>query len=150
MPHDVRDPDDGWSGRNHEPADHLHSHPPPGDEASDLQILATEFIDGFRSASDKTVYLKLAGVPTEITDTAGGAPLKLVDVTLTTDWQVGTASPSFGAQELTYLPFPGPMVTERTNMGFVYVSLTRKEVVDLRRFLAERHLTPPASAPRPG
>ena len=126
-------------GRNH-PADHLHSHIQPEDEATDLQILTAEFIEGFRTAADKAVFLKLAGVPLEIEDRDGGPPLKLVDVTLTTEWQVGTASPSFGSRELSYLPFPGAMVTERSNMGFVYVSLSRKEVVDLRLFLAERHM----------
>ena len=61
--------------------------------------------------------------------------MKLVDVTLTTEWQVGTASPSFGSRELSYMPYPGEMVTERTNMGLVYVSLEAKQVTDLRSFL---------------
>jgi hypothetical protein len=58
-----------------------------------------------------------------------------VDVNLTTEWQVGTASPSFGSRELSYMPYPGEMVTERTNMGLVYVSLEAKHVTDLRSFL---------------
>jgi len=61
--------------------------------------------------------------------------MKLVDVKLSTEWQVGTASPSFGSRELSYLPYPGPMVTERTNLGLVYVSLDAKHVTDLRSFL---------------
>jgi hypothetical protein len=51
---------------------------------------------------------------------------------------VGTASPSFGTRELSYLPFPGEMIAERTNMGFVYVSMDEKKVVDLRDFMAEK------------
>jgi hypothetical protein len=70
----------------------------------------------------------------------GGPSMKLVDVRLTTEWQVGTASPSFGSRELSYLPFPGEMITERTNMGLVYVSLDAKEVHDIRHLLAERGL----------
>lgn len=142
MPHDGGrgDGPGGGHGRNHASAEHLHSHLPPEDRAEDLQILATEFIDGFRAAADKAAYLTLAGVPRELPDVEGGPPLKLVDVALRTDWQVGTASPAFGAQELAYLPFPGAMVTERTNMSFVYVSLRRKDVVDLKAFLAARHL----------
>jgi|GEM_PF-6213621 len=31
--------------------------------------------------------------------------------------------------------YPGPMVTERTNMGLVYVSLHVKHVEDLRSFM---------------
>lgn len=125
---------------NHASADHLHSHMGPEDEAADLQVLCEQFIDGFRTAKDKQAYLRLAGVPLEIEDSAGGPMLKLVDVQLTTEWQVGTASPSFGTQELSYLPFPGEMITERTNMGFVYVSLKRKQVSDLRDFLRSKEI----------
>jgi len=133
MPHDIID---GAIGHNHA-HDHLHSHLKPEDEASELQVLAVQFIDGFREAKDKMSYLRLAGVPLEKED--GERPsLKLVDVQLTTEWQVGTASPSFGSRELSYLPFPGEMISERTNLGFVYVSFERKDVVDLRSFLAER------------
>lgn len=123
---------------NHDPAGHLHSHMAPEDEAADLQVLCAQFIEGFRDASDKAAYLRLAGIPLELSDAKGGAPLKLVDVRITSEWQVGTASPSFGSRELSYLPFPGEMVTERTNMAFLYVSLDRREEADLRGFLRER------------
>lgn len=105
------------------------------DVAAELQVLTAQFIDGFIQAKDKMSYLRLAGVPLEKPGVDGGLSLKLVDVKLTTEWQVGTASPSFGSRELSYLPYPGPMVTERTNMGLVYVSLDSKEVMDLRAFL---------------
>jgi hypothetical protein len=134
MPHDIVG---GHIGHNHAHGDHLHSHLAPEDEAADLAVLSAEFIEGFRTAKDKAAYLRIAGVPLEI-DGGGGPSLKLVDVTLTTEWQVGTASPSFGSRELSYLPFPGSMIAERTNMGFVYVSLEAKRVVDLRAFLGQR------------
>lgn len=118
-------------------ADHLHSHPHAPGEAEALAALAAQFVEGFRAAADKIAYLRLAGVPLEIADPEGGAPLKLVDVTLTTAWQVGTASPGFGTAELNYLPFPGDMVRDRENMAFVYVSLTRRIDRDLRVFLVE-------------
>lgn len=111
------------------------------DAAAELQLLTAQFIDGFVQAKDKTSYLRLAGVPLERPGPGGGPSLKLVDVKLTTEWQVGTASPSFGSAELSYLPYPGEMVTERTNMGFVYVSLRHKQVTDLRDFLAARLAT---------
>ena len=125
-------------GHNHDHASHLHSHILEADTAEDLQILTAQFIDGFSTAKAKAAFLKIAGVPLEIDDPAGGATLKLVDVTLTTEWQVGTASPSFGSRELSYLPYPGDMVTERTNLGFVYVSLDSKITRDLRAFLHGR------------
>ena len=134
MPHDAIH----GHGHNHDHADHLHSHISDSDAADELQVLTAQFIDGFREAKDKAAYLRIAGVPLEIDDPAGGPALKLVDVTLTTEWQVGTASPSFGSRELSYLPYPGEMVAERTNMGFVYVSLDSKLCRDLREFLNAR------------
>ena len=135
MPHD--DPHHHHHGDNHShnPADHLHSHMAEADAAAELHVLTTQFIDGFVAAKDNMSYLRIAGVPLEIPAPAGGPTMKLVDVKLTTEWQVGTASPSFGSRELSYLPYPGPMVTERTNMGLVYVSLDAKHVTDLRSFL---------------
>ncbi len=147
MPHDHphhhhdHDHDHAPHGHGHNHAhdgDHLHSHMHHHDDAADLQVLAAQFIDGFVQAKDKTSYLKLAGVPFERPGTGGATALKLVDVELTTDWQVGTASPSFGSRELSYLPFPGEMVRERTNMSLVYVSMDEKSTLDLRDFLTQR------------
>ena len=134
MPHDIVD---GHIGHNHS-HDHLHSHLPPEDAAAELQVLATQFIDGFIQAADKTAYLRLAGVPFERPGKAGATALKLVDVSLATEWQVGTASPSFGSRELSYLPFPGEMVRERTNMALVYVSSDEKSLLDIRDFLSHK------------
>jgi hypothetical protein len=104
MPHDIVN--GHHIGHNHMPHDHLHSHlHPPEDEAAELQVLATQFIDGFVQAADKTAYLRWPACPSNAPARAAPA-LKLVDVKLTTEWQVGTASPSFGSRELSYLPFP--------------------------------------------
>lgn len=139
MPHDhPQDHHHHGPGHNHAHGDHLHSHPHEEDPAGDLQILASEFIEGFTTARDKAAFLRLADIPLEIPDPEGGPPLKLVDVNLTTEWQVGTASPSFGSKELCYLPFPGSMIQERSNLSFIYVSATAKKAVDLRDRLQER------------
>ncbi len=126
------------AGHNHTHPDHLHSHMHDADEAAELQVLTAQFIDGFISAKDKTAYLRLSGVPFEMADSGGGPSLKLVDVQLKTEWQVGTASPSFGSRELSYMPFPGEMVDERTNMILIYVSLEARREVDLRDALKAR------------
>ena len=142
MPHDhPHDHHHHHHHHNHHTADHLHSHVTPEDEAADLQVLTTQFIDGFVGARDKAAYLRLAGVPLERPGKAGSSGLKLVDVKLTTEWQVGTASPSFGTRELSYLPFPGEMIRDRTNMYLVYVSLDEKDLLDIRDFLADRERT---------
>lgn len=126
------------AGHNHAHADHMHSHMHDQDDAADLQVLAVQFIDGYLQAKDKASYLKLAGVPFERASSTGPKALKLIDVELKTEWQVGTASPSFGSRELSYLPFPGEMVTERTNMSLIYVSMEEKSVLDIRDFLLTR------------
>ena len=108
------------------------------DPGADIQVLATQFIDGFQKAINKMAYLRLAGVPLSIDDPDGGPSLKLVDVGLTTQWQVGTASPAFGSRELSYLPFPGDRIAESKNYKFYTKSLERKREVDLRDFLRRR------------
>lgn len=145
MPHDIVNGHIGHHPHLHphdhnhaEGTRHLHSHLPPEDAAAELQTLATQFIDGFVQAADKAAYLKLAGVPLERPGKTGPSALKLVDVSLTTEWQVGTASPSFGSRELSYLPFPGEMIRERTNMALVYVSMDEKDTLDIRTFLASK------------
>lgn len=135
MPHDIVN---GHIGHNHAHGEHLHSHMDAADQAAELQVLTAQFIDGFQQASDKTAYLRLAGVPLERPGKSGPTAQKLVDVRLTTEWQVGTAAPSFGTRELSYLPFPGAMVSERTNMHLVYVSIDEKSDLDIRDFLADR------------
>ena len=131
-------PHDHIHGPGHNHPDPLASHLHGPDAAAELQVLTSQFIDGFREARDKSAYLRIAGVPFEIAGEGDAPSLKLVDVELRTEWQVGTASPSFGSRELSYLPYPGEMVTERTNMGFVYVSLTDRRLWDLRDFLASK------------
>ena len=139
MPHDIVNGHIGHVGHNHAHGDHLHSHTAPEDAAADLAVLTAQFIDGFTQAADKSAYLRLAGVPFERPGQGGPTALKLVDVALTTEWQVGTASPSFGTRDLSYLPYPGSMVRERTNMALVYVSMDEKSLWDIRDFLASRH-----------
>lgn len=121
---------------NHE-HDHLHSHV-HGDSGSEqraeLQTLATQFVDGFREAKDKTSYLRLARVDFQRPGTDGLA-MHLVDTNITSNWQIGTASPAFGSRELVYMPFPGEMVSERETMTFTYVSFTEREDVDLMTIL---------------
>ena len=138
-PHDHRPASHGpGAGHNHAHGDHLHSHPHQDDPSGDLQILASQFIEGFTKAGDKAAFLRLADIPQEIPDPEGGPPLKLVDVNLTTEWQVGTASPAFGSEELCYLPFPGSMIHERSNLAFTYVSAKRRCEVDLKEFLKNK------------
>lgn len=125
---------------NHAHDDHLHSHvhgDSSGERKEELKVLMTSFIEGFRGAKDKTSYLRLADIPFSKTGT-DGLKMHLVDTNITSNWQIGTASPAFGSRELMYMPYPGDMVTERENMIFTYVSLTEREDVDLNTLLKSK------------
>jgi hypothetical protein len=64
--------------------------------------------------------------------------MNLVDAAIVSNWQIATASPAIASRELVYMPFPGSMVTGRESMTFTFVSLTRREDVDLLAILSER------------
>lgn len=49
--------------------------------------------------------------------------------------QVGAASPSFGARDLSRRPFPGAMSADRAAMTFVHLSLDETRLLDLRACL---------------
>ncbi len=128
-------------GHNHaHAADHLHSHvhgTSGRERAEELRVLATNFIDGFRKADDKTSWLRLAGISFQRKG-SDGLTMNLVDVAIDANWQIGTASPAFASRELVYLPFPGSMVNHRENMTFTYVSLTERADIDLLEILGHR------------
>lgn len=137
--HDHHHHDHGV-GHNHNHPDHLHSHvhgASKADQAEEMKVLSTSFVEGFRNAEDKTSYLRLSGIPFQRPG-SDGLTLNLVDATISSNWQVGTASPAFGTRELAYLPFPGPMVKARETMNFVYVSMSERADIDLLTLLAER------------
>ena len=116
---------------------YLHSHPHTSGSARiehEQRILAEAFIDGFVAADDKVSFLRLANIPFEIAAT-DGTSLKLVDVGVNNAYQVGTASPGFASKELLYHPYPGSMVRERTEMVFVYVSMTERREINLLEHL---------------
>ena len=127
-------------GHNNPPTEHLHSHT-LGDAGrerrEEIQALAASLLEGFRNAADKTSFLRMAGIPLRLKGD-GGLALHLVDVAIASNYQVGTASPGFATREISYLPFPGELVTARERMVLTYVSLTRPSDRDLVDLIAER------------
>lgn len=125
---------------NHAHHDHLHSHThgnSSGEKREELKVLATSFISSFKTADDKTSYLRLSNIPFS-KEGSDGLAMHLVDVNITSNWQIGTASPAFGSKELVYMPFPGEMISEREMMVFTYVSLTERSDVDLLEILKNK------------
>ncbi|WP_417672060.1 hypothetical protein [Roseibium sp.] len=143
--HDPAPHHDHGVGHNHGHSDgvHLHSHvhgTSDREQAEELKVLATSFVDGFRAAEDKTSYLRLAGIPFQRPG-ADGLTMNLVDAAIASNWQIGTASPAFASRELVYMPFPGNMVAHRETMTFTYVSLTHRDDIDLTELLKDRLTT---------
>ncbi|MEM1376010.1 MAG: hypothetical protein AAGG69_01345 [Pseudomonadota bacterium] len=123
-------------GHNHS-HEHMHSHvhtDPDKERLDRLQALAASFIDGFRKADDKPAFLELARIPKH-REGADGLRMHLIDTSIETKWQLGTASPAFASRELVHLPYPSAMVQERETMTFTYVSLTERVDVDLLELL---------------
>lgn len=119
----------------------LHSQILEREKNKDILILSSEFIEGFTHSSDRMAYLKISGFPSELASATGGAPLKLINARIETCWQIGTASPSFGKTELTYLPYPKELFTFATNMIFTFVSLDEKQEVDLLQWILDKHFS---------
>lgn len=145
-PHDHAHDHHHGPGHNHahDHADHLHSHvhgASDKERQEELKVLATSFVEGFRSAEDKTSYLRLSGIPFQRKG-EDGLTLNLVDASINSNWQIGTASPAFASRELVYMPFPGNMISHREMMTFTYVSLTQREDIDLLTLLEDKLETP--------
>ena len=89
------------SEHNSTPSEHLHSHM-HGDNAheraEEVKTLTASFLEGFRAASDKPSYLRLAGIPFQKTG-EDGLTMNLVDASIHANWQIGTASPGFASRE---------------------------------------------------
>lgn len=137
--HDHSHPGPGHN-HSHAGTEHLHSHvhgQSDKERAEEVKVLATSFLEGFRSAEDKTSYLRLAGIPFQRKG-SDGLTQHLVDAAIVANWQIGTASPAFASRELLYMPFPGKMIESRESMTFTYVSLSERTDIDLLSMLSER------------
>jgi hypothetical protein len=116
---------------------HSHVHADPDRERADrLQALAAAFMEGFRKAMDKPAFVELAGIA-RTRRGRDGLKMHLVDTSIESSWQLGTASPAFASRELVHLPYPAAMVRERERMTFTYVSLTERADVDLVDLISE-------------
>lgn len=126
-------------GHNHS-HDHMHSHvhtDPDKEKLDRLSALAAAFMEGFRKAEDKPAFLELSGVP-QSRQGSDGFKMHLIDVAISSTWQMGTASPAFMSKDLAYLPYPSSMINERETLTFTYVSLTERYDLGLLEFLKER------------
>lgn len=122
------EPDDAGPGHNGPPvaAQWQTPHLPKGSEVKardhavpDLDLVEQSFVEGFRTASDPTSFLRLAGIPFSATDDAGRS-LSLLRVQLDQTTDVGSVTPHLGGQSYRYDPLPAKLVSRRQALRFVY------------------------------
>lgn len=86
---------------------------------SDLDLVETAFMDGFRQANDPTSFLRLARVPFEVA-LADGAKMALLRVEVDAIADVGAVTPHLGGGGFRYDPLPARMVSRRSRLRFIY------------------------------
>ncbi|MEZ5930947.1 MAG: hypothetical protein R3F54_03180 [Alphaproteobacteria bacterium] len=86
---------------------------------ADFDLVEQSFIEGFRTTSDPTSFLRLAGVPFKATDDAGRT-LCLLRVQLDQTTDVGSITPHLGGQSYRYDPLPKGLISTRTQLHFIY------------------------------
>jgi hypothetical protein len=116
-------------GHNHAPpravqwqAPHLphgHAEHAQGQPEPDFDLVEAAFAEGFATASDPTSFLRLAGVPFEASDGAGGR-LCLLRVELEQVADIGTMTPHLGGGSFRYDPLPAKLVSRRRRLRLVY------------------------------
>ena len=105
-------------------------------DPEEIAIAERAFIEGFRAASDKLGFLRLARIPLELAY-GGGPSLKLMQVAIEEVTEVGRASPGFSSRELVYHPLPGGLATTNARLAFHYVSLKTRRVLGFAELMEE-------------
>jgi len=105
--------------------------------AEELKLLEQAFVDGYQSATDKLGFLRLSGLPMELS-LDDQPPSKLVEVKVSNTFTVGTAAPGFGSPELVYHPLPSEMITNALQLEFLFLHAKGSETYSLAQLLAIR------------
>ena len=82
------------------------------------------FVEGYRAARDKLVYLRLAHIPFDLPvypDSDSDSRMHLKSVRIEEVFEVGSVTPAFGSKRLVHQMYPHGLVESRTSLKFVYV-----------------------------
>ena len=82
------------------------------------------FVEGYRAAWDKLVYLRLTHIPFDLpVDPASDPDLRmhLKDVRIEEVFEAGSVTPAFGSKRLVHHMYPHELVKSRKSLRFVYV-----------------------------
>lgn len=87
-------------------------------------LLEDMFVEGYRTARDKLVYLRLSHIPFELAenqDTDSGNSMHLDSIRIEETYDVGNAAPAFGLDKLVHHMYPHELVKNHKLLRFVYV-----------------------------
>ena len=79
------------------------------------------FVEGYRSASDKMLYLKMAHIPFEILPQEGQPHLFLKSIQIEETVEVGHVFPAFASTQLVHQMYPHEHVKTAFQLKFIYV-----------------------------
>ncbi len=84
------------------------------------------FVEGYRAARDKLVYLRLAHIPFELPadrSSDSDARMYLKTVRVEEVFESGSVKPAFGTNRLIHQMYPHKMVESHKSLKFIYVHL---------------------------
>lgn len=82
------------------------------------------FVDGYLSARDKLVFLRLAHIPFQLHATADGdetTTLYLKAIKIEDLFEVGSVTPAFATDQVLHQMYPDEMVSSQHSLRFIYV-----------------------------
>lgn len=82
------------------------------------------FVEGYRTAPDKLVYLRLTHIPFDIRVEAApdsDSRMHLKSVRIKEEFEAGSVTPAFGSKRLVHHMNPHELVKNRKSLRFVYV-----------------------------
>ena len=90
-------------------------------EHEQVRLHEAAFIDAYRAAGDKRVFLELMGMRFSL-EQGDHAGWQLTHIRIEEVFEVGQVSPAFGMAQLVHQPLPGAMIKGAAKAVFCYQS----------------------------
>ncbi len=101
------------------------------------------FVEGYRAAWDKLVFLRLTHIPFDLpmdSDSDADLRMHLKEVRIEEVFEAGSVTPAFGSKGLVHHMYPHDLVKTRKSLRFVYVhhsGVTEKSLRELLGLVIE-------------
>lgn len=85
--------------------------------------LEAMFVEGYRDANDKMLYLRMAHIPFELTaDSENELGWYLQKLDINEQVTVGHVAPAFASSQMVHQMYPHELVRSSTKLAFIYVN----------------------------